>query len=486
METKSMKTTRARWMLAGGLLLATAIAGAAARGKTRGPDPLPTPAPAPGPGMRFTAPATGRVTFGGQLDKTAVLRGHDGNVRMELVIGGAAGDARLVARVPTDLVVILDRSGSMANEKIEQARAAVRELVAQLGAQDRFALVTYSDQAALVLPLAAATDDARARWLAAVAEIHTEGGTNVSSGLDLALDTIEHARLPGRAPRVILISDGLANQGDATPDGLVRRAGRAARGEYVLSSVGVGADFNEYLMRALADAGTGNYYYLQGSQELASVFARELDTARSTVASGVAVRIEPADGVRVVDAAGYPLESEGGAVVFRPGTLFAGQERRVWVTLAVPNGTLGDYPLGRFSLAYDDGGTRTTLAFSDVPRVACVAGEDDFYASFDEPAWSRSVVVEGYNKMQEEVAREVKAGRRDAALAVLQDFRKETAQANERIKSAEVNAQLSSMDKLEADVAGAFVGAEQAARQNELSKTRSAEALDLRRAGSKR
>ena len=67
----------------------------------------------------------------------------------------------------------------------------------------------------------------------------------------------------------------------------------------MLTTVGVGADFNEYLMTALADAGTGNYYYLKAGDDLASVFAREFDAARATVASGLAVRIEPADGVRV-------------------------------------------------------------------------------------------------------------------------------------------------------------------------------------------
>src|SRR5262249_49568588 len=185
---------------------------------------------------------------------------------------------------------------------------------------------------------------------------------------------------------VVLISDGLANQGDATPEGLTRRAHRAAQGEYMLSTVGVGTDFNEYLMTALADAGTGNYYYLHNAEDLANVFAREFDAARTTVASALAVQIVPARGVRIVDAAGYPLESAGDAIVFRPGSLFAGQERRIWVSLAVPHDVVGEYELGRFSIAYGEGEQRTTLSFSGPPRVACVASEDQFYSSVDVPA----------------------------------------------------------------------------------------------------
>jgi Ca-activated chloride channel family protein len=254
----------------------------------------------------------------------------------------------------------------------------------------------------------------------------------------------------------------------------------------VLSSIGVGSDFNESLMTALADAGTGNYYFLEGSRDLASVFAREFDTARSTVASSLAVRIEPGDGVQVVDAAGYPLEREGAAVVFRPGTLFAGQERRVWVTLSVPNQAVAEHDLGRFSIAYREGDTPQTLALSTIPRVACVKGEEEFYSRIDEPAWSRAVLVDGYNQMQDKVAREVKDGKRDAALETLRSFRKETAAANARVKSAPVQAQLESLDKLEAEVAASFEGPDQVGRQNAFSKMRGAQALDQRRAGAKK
>lgn len=470
-----------RWIAIGMLAVATALAATVARGKGSLPG-----AGGGDAGRRFAATPARPVSFHGTLDRMAVLVGDAPLVRMELVIGAEAGEAAFAARVPTDLVVILDRSGSMAGEKLEHARAAIRELVSRLGPEDRFALVTYSNGAALTIAPAPAADGASGAWLETVAGITADGGTNLASGLDLGLDTVESIRAAGRASRAILISDGLANQGDASPDGLTRRAGRAARGEYTLATVGVGADFNEYLMTALADAGTGNYYYLRSAENLASVFAAEFDSARATVASGLEVRIEPGAGVAVLDAAGYPLEQSSGAVVFRPGSLFAGQERRIWVTLSVPNQAGGDHALGAFSLAYTRGGERTTLRFDETPRVASVEREDDFYAGVDAAAWARSVVVDGYNKMQDEVAREVKAGRRDAAIEKVRQFRAETEELNARLRSDDVQQKLDSLGKLEADVAGAFHGENQAARQNELSKAQSAAALDERRAGAKR
>lgn len=476
-----MTSKQTQLVIAGVLVVGTALAGAAARGTGAG-----SAAPRGNGRTAFAAPANGPVRFSGQLDRTSVLAGHDGLVRMELVMSAAAEELARRARRPTDVVIILDRSGSMANDKIEHARAAVRELIQQLTANDRFALVTYSDDAVVAIPLAPVSETTRNAWLIQVASIETDGGTNMARGLDVGLDLIDRARADGRTPHVVLISDGLANQGDASHEGLVRRARRAAQGEYMLTTVGVGLDFNEYLMNGLADAGTGNYYYLRDATELSSVFAREFDAARSTVAAGLAVQIDPATGVHVVDAAGYPLEMQGNRVVFRPGSLFAGQERRVWVTLAVPQQTVGEYDVGRFSLAYNRGGERHELAIADVPRVACVQGEEEFYRGVDVSAWGRSVVVDAYNKMQAEVARAVKEGRRDEALRRVRQFKDENGALNAKLRSAPVAEQLLSADQLEADVAGAFEGVGQEARQNELSKGFSLHAVDGRRAGSKK
>lgn len=479
METPRMPFARRRLLAAGILLGLTALAGAAGRNLVA--------APAPSPAGRFAAAAGGPVTFSGQLDRSAVRVGGDGLVRMELVLAAERrATAQATPRIPTDLIVVLDRSGSMDGEKLVQARAAVAELISRLDPADRFALISYADAAELSIPLAAADADARSRWSATVAAMGTLGGTNISAGLDLALETLRGGGTAGRHARAILISDGLANQGDASNEGLVSRARQSARGEWPLTTVGVGSDFNEYLMTALADAGTGNYYFVERATDLGNVFAREFGAASATVASAVAVEIAPAPGVRVVDAAGYPLESSGGGrVTFRPGTLFAGQERRVWVTLAVPNDVPIEHALGTFAVAYKDGETLRRAAFAETPRVACVANDDAFFASVDGAAWARAVVVDEYSKMQETVARQVAAGDRAAASATVKRFRDETGRMNERMQSKDVAQKLEDLKALEVHVDDAFTGADQKGKQNRLSKRNGAAAYDARRAGSK-
>src|SRR5262245_29851250 len=175
-RTNLMTTRRARFAIAGLLLGATALVGA--RAAWLAPPPAGT-----GP-TTVTAPGGGRVTFTGTMDRTRVLRGGDGSVRMELVMrAGADAERAAIVRRPTDLVIVLDRSGSMGGEKIEQARAAVRELVGQLGPEDRFALVTYANFATVTIPFATADDRARGGWLETLASCTADGGTNISHGL---------------------------------------------------------------------------------------------------------------------------------------------------------------------------------------------------------------------------------------------------------------------------------------------------------------
>jgi Ca-activated chloride channel family protein len=347
----------------------------------------------------------------------------------------------------------------MAGEKIVDARAAIRELISNLGAEDRFALVGYSVSAYTTIPLAAVSDPAREQWRAMVDGISTGGGTNLASGLEMGLDIVDRSRNGGRIPRVILISDGLANQGDTSLSGLRARARRAAVGEYTLTTIGVGDDFDEQLLATLADAGTGNYYYIQSGSDLAKIFSDEFETARESVARGLAVVIRPADGVEVVDAAGYPLErGSDGETVFRPGTLFAGQDRRVWVTLRTRWGAEGTRELGDFSLDYTEGDERKSLRFSKAPRITAVADDDSYYASVDPESWSRSVIVDQYNDLRRKVAAEVKAGNAAAASQRIGAFRDKTERMNARIQSPEVAAQLEELEGLEAEVDDQLTG----------------------------
>jgi Ca-activated chloride channel family protein len=444
-------------------------------------------APGQSDGSIQTAHASnGTVSLSSRASQGAVLAGSEGLVQVELLLTANERKSGPRNLLPTDLVVVLDRSGSMAGEKIDYARAAVLELIHQLDARDRFALVTYSTNAELRIPLRPATVSGKSAWSNRIRNIGTGGNTNMSAGLDLAYQTISSSAAENRLARVVLISDGLANHGDSSSEGLSMRARRFAQREDVLSAVGVGADFNEYLMSTLADAGTGNYYFLESAHGLAEIFAKEFEATRETVATAVAVTLTPGEGVEVVEVAGYPLERNGRRVLFRPGTLFSGQERRVWVAYRIPTEAPGEYQLGGIDVTYKDRRASRRLGLDDVSKIACVRNEETFFASVDKQAWEDSVVGESYNRLQERVAKDVREGHLEAAKEKIQSYRERQSYWNRALKSEAVERNLAEVDALSGELEDAFSGIDQDEKRNQFSKTRQQAGRDGRRAGSKR
>jgi Ca-activated chloride channel family protein len=476
---------RGRIALAAALLILTAAGGLAARQAAHA---TPTPSPPIEPGTLLLPPASNdALSFRGRLDRGAVHVGGDGLVHLELVAKGAELAERLSLRRPTDVIVVLDRSGSMGGDPLAKAVAAVGELIGQLGGADRFALVTYSNQAEQVLALESATPAARSRWLSRVASIGAGGGTNMSAGLDRAHHLLEQSRQAGRVARIVLLSDGHANQGDATPEGLSRRAGRAIHGEYVLSTVGVGEGFDERLMTRLADAGTGNFYYVPDVEVLAGIFADEFASARETVASALEIRIDTPGGVHVVDAAGYPLARESGYTAFRPGSLFAGQERTLWVTLRVPANEAGSIPLGDVRLHYTDAaGKRGVAELDELPRIAAVVDHQEFAERLDADAVKDRFGVDLMNRVRQGVASSISGGDYAHAYRSLEQVDFQELEALGYVADeTEAYEQIQQLRR-EVDRAASAPAEAQPALRSQLGKQLYEEGTDGRRKGSKR
>ncbi len=468
---------RTRRLAMGALLLAATLALGAAARLARPPETR----------VRTGHAGDEIVALEAHLDRSSVLQNGDGLVRVELVLRGRDAAQRPgVGLAPTDLVVVLDRSGSMEGQPLETAKGAVRELVSQLAAGDRFALVSYASDASVDVRLEAVGAESRARWLARIDVLAAGGGTHMAGGLDAAHALVAAEQRAGRAPRVIVLSDGLANQGDYSLDGLRARAGRARGGEYVLSSVGIGGGFDETVMSALADAGAGNFYYLPDFERLAGVFRDEFAAARETIARGLAVRVAPAGGARLESASGYPLASAGdGALAFRPGDLFAGQERRVWLTFRAPTGSAGEVALGALSVEFTTlGGETRRVALAELPRVACVADDDAYYASFDAGAYNRANVTDALGALKQRVARKVAEGRQDEALAEVEAWRAKSSAEQERALGS-----VSADEMRELDALADAVASPAAARpeeRNRLGKSLLESGRDAQRAGAKR
>jgi Ca-activated chloride channel homolog len=241
-------------------------------------------------------------------------------------------------RMPMNLAVVIDRSGSMGTEgKIENARAAVRGLLDRLGSDDILSIVIYDDVVEVLRPAARVGDRALLRRL--VDEISPRGWTNLGGGMMEGFHQVEAYCGRGYVNRVILLSDGLANRGITDQVELTRIARRYRSESVSLSAIGVGLEYNENLMISLANGGGGNYYYLEHSRDLASIFRKEFDHLSTLVAQNAAIEVSLGRGVRFRDLIGCESSREGERVTVSLGDLASGECRELTLELEVPPGT---------------------------------------------------------------------------------------------------------------------------------------------------
>jgi len=415
------------------LILALIVATGAAmaytgRGKPTAPQP-PSPPP-------IVFSGSGPLNLSGHLVQTHVLRGSPGRVGLELMLSaGPGGEGYLSNDRGIDFVVVLDRSGSMQGPKLEYARQSLLSLVAGLTERDRFALFSYSDAVQKHCDLLAGTDRNRQVIQSAVNGIYSSGATNLGDGLRAGIDLITAAGRPGHPGRVILISDGLANRGVTEPAALGRMAAVAAGKEFAVSTVGVGADFNEFLMTRIADQGAGAYYYLDNPAAFAEMFQKEFLAVKSAAATGIAVNLALPPGVRLVDASGYPVTVSGDTALFYPGSLRSGQTRRIFLTLQVPTSEEALFPIGRVMARYRHNGQPHEVFMENAFTIACVRDEGRVLSSIDRTRWEHKVLNDDYNRLKQEVAADISAGSADSAHKRIDAYEKEQKALNAVVNS---------------------------------------------------
>jgi len=236
-------------------------------------------------------------------------------------------------RAPMNLSIVLDRSGSMEGAKLEKARQAAAMAVDKLGDDDIFSLVTYDDQTDLLIPPERVGGrDHREELKARIHRIQAGGSTALHAGVVLGAKQVRRFFEKERVNRVILLSDGLANSGPSSTSDLAR-LGRELRNDGIsVSTVGLGDDYNEDLMTALAEASNANYYYVKDAEKLPGIFAQELGAARSLLARSIIIRIQAPDGVRLKEIVGRPdIECHDRVVEIKMPELFGSEKRRFLV-----------------------------------------------------------------------------------------------------------------------------------------------------------
>jgi Ca-activated chloride channel homolog len=317
--------------------------------------PVPTPVvnvpPPPPPQAPVPVSNPGSLSLTGRLSHPYLVPGtSDVFATLEVT----AVDVPGAKRVPVNLAVVIDRSGSMSGSKIENARRAASRLVDLLGDDDRISVIHYGTDVSVLGGLFATAEN-KLKLHRFIANIVDEGGTNIGDGLAAGARQIEKAKSDFRVNRLLLLSDGNPTVGITSAQGLANVVRRIRDGGVSVTSLGVGSDFNEDLMQRLADVGGGSYGFISDASAMANLFQKDLEQAGTMVARGANLTFTLPEGVRFVEVYGRPVSQVGTTVSITLPDFSARQVEKLVVHLtASPSVRSGSVDIAGFQLAYTD------------------------------------------------------------------------------------------------------------------------------------
>jgi Ca-activated chloride channel family protein len=267
------------------------------------------------------------------------LIGAAGGGRRHLLVDVSAPESPArEGRVPVNVALVLDRSGSMAGSKIRLARAAAVQAVRMLKPADRFAVVIYDDEVEVLVPSTSATPEARESAVRLLEGVVARGATDLATGWLRGCEQVAAHLRDEAVGKVLLLSDGLANRGITAGDELACHA-RELRSRGVLTSTfGVGSDFDERLMQALATEGAGHFYFIERPEQIQDLLTSELGETLEVVARDVEIHVGVPDGTVVEVLHDFPSEIAAGGMRCRLGNLVSGQQVAVLFALTFPPG----------------------------------------------------------------------------------------------------------------------------------------------------
>ena len=248
-------------------------------------------------------------------------------------------------RPPASVAIVLDRSGSMAGDrKFPLASQAAERALGLLQSHDRFSLIVYDEIVDVLAPSTPATPEAKRRALDALATVGPRGSTNLADGWLRGCEQAGQSPAPNASARCLLLTDGLANVGITDRDELSLHAGELRTRSVSTSTLGVGADFDERLLRDMALEGGGHFYFVDTAEQIGDILTSELGEALEVTVRRARLDVTlPANiECEVLNRFRASQRSGSDVVSVELGDLVSEQELSLVLKLNFPRGTIDD------------------------------------------------------------------------------------------------------------------------------------------------
>jgi|LNFM01.1.fsa_nt_gb Ca-activated chloride channel family protein len=368
---------------------------------------------APGQTVQATVNVAVQGWIGGAAGTNTVLVGDNTETHLGLWID--VPQVQVAARAPINLALVVDCSGSMmAENRLDHAKMAATSMLETLRDGDIVSIYAFSDAVYEYAAPTVVSRETRGALVQAVARMETMGGTNLYAGLQAGEARAMAAPATHAVRRVIVISDGMANIGPSSPEELGALAARGTDSNVQVSAIGVGLQYDERTLGALAMRSAGRLYHLEQPSQMAQILRTEFDRLSQTAATDAYVELTPAPGSELVGVESAQFERQSDGRLRVPlGALFSGQHRELLVRTRVNAAREGSMAVATARLVYrDPSGARAeraqrvaleVRASSDRSQVQAASAQDARVGAMiasNEAAQSQLRAVEMLNRGQ--------------------------------------------------------------------------------------
>lgn len=329
---------------------------------------------------------------------------------VDFIAGGTPGGG-LGARTPLNLCLVIDRSGSMEGPPLDYVKQACSYVVDLLGPNDILSIVTFEETVDVLMPPQRVTDKPRIKD--GIQRLMAGNTTNLYDGLLLGMQQVLTIADPGRATRLVVLTDGDPTAGIKDFSALVAHAGDIKARGITCTFLGFGPDYNEELLASMAKKAGGNYYYVPQPNLIPEVFRTELEKLMTVTARNLKLDIKLS---RWVSMRG-PQVATSGEVHIELADLERGSTLQQVIDLEFQNHPLGWYRVAAGRLSYDDMATGQTETI-DLDFVIEFTADSAKYSLPQNPRVSQASQIAQASRVVEKTIMGLKTGQLTAMGAI--------------------------------------------------------------------
>lgn len=359
-------------------------------------------------GFSLGAQAKVPISASVELDRPKVLRGFEGPIYVLIDLEAATVSSGSDSERPElNLGLVLDRSGSMSDAgKMEYLKKAAGMAVDQMSGQDLLSIVEYDDAINVLWPAGRVESAYTIKRL--INNLSPRGSTDLTGGMMRGVDEVYGARGNGEElARVLLLSDGLANHGITDPRQIQDLVRQARMKGIRISTLGLGRDYDEDLMQAIAEYGGGHYYYIEHPNQMSRIFQEELATLFSTIGREAALDVDVTSKVESIELVSFDkdLSKSGGRVDLAD--FYSGETRTLVLRIEPESDAFarrGTVNLGDVELTYYDVNAKRTRKVSTSLKVDVVTKLAEAEAAINKNVMVETALLETERKHRDAIS----------------------------------------------------------------------------------